>query len=71
MLALLREKPADERIFEDHQRWQAAMQNIPNELCIVVRRGKAYVTSDELARALRDRPRFQLIPDPKLGAGPR
>lgn len=70
MLALFRDKPAEDHIFDDQERWQDTMEYMPKEFCIVVRRGQAYVTSEHFARALRDRPRFQLIPDPKLGRRP-
>ena len=70
MLALLRDKPAGARVFDDYQRWQDVMQGMPAQLCLVVRRGQAYVPADAVARALRDWPRFQLVPDPKLGRRP-
>lgn len=70
ILALLRDKPAGARLFDDHRRWQEVMRGMPRQLCLVVRRGQAYVTADAVARALQDRPRFQLVPDPKLGSRP-
>lgn len=70
MLALLRDKPAGARVFDDHQRWQDVMQGMPGQLCLVVRRGQAYVTAEAVARALQGRPRLELIPDPKLGRRP-
>lgn len=70
MLVLLRDKPAEERIFEDHQRWEDVMQGMPHQLRLVVRRGQAYVTAEAVARAVQGRPRLQLIPDPKLGRRP-
>lgn len=70
MLVLLRDKPAEESIFEDYQRWEGVMQGMPHQLRFVVRRGQAYVTADAVARAMRDRSRFQLVPDSRLGRRP-
>lgn len=70
MLVLLRDQPAEESIFEDHQRWEGVMQGMPHQLRFVVRRGQAYVTADAVARAMRDRSRFQLVPDSRLGRRP-
>lgn len=70
LLALLRAKPAKESLFEDYQQWEGVMQGMPRQLRFVVRRGQAYVTADAVTRAMRDRARFQLVPDSRLGRRP-